>query len=175
VKRDGIEVLQPGERATQRQKVLAKAPSTQDPKWRSVAPFALAVTVVAPSSDVSWHVKVRARDAQDAISWATLFSTVGDAQIEEGPNDHQARWRHTTNRPGSLGRSECCDLGNVTIGPSCRVMFGAQVIAEGGINMHRLRVHHHGERRSQKFRAPFAEYCQQLPYRPERSRCRLHC
>ena len=64
--------------------------------------------------------------------------------------------------------------GNVTIGPNCRVMFGAQVIAEGGINQHRLRVHHHGECRSQKFLAALAKHCQQLPHRPERARCRVH-
>jgi carbonic anhydrase/acetyltransferase-like protein (isoleucine patch superfamily) len=42
--------------------------------------------------------------------------------------------------------------GNVTIGPSCRVMFGAQVIAEGGsISIGCECIN--GECRSQKFRA----------------------
>ena len=39
---------------------------------------------------------------------------------------------------------------NVTVGPGCRVMFGAQVIAESGSRAIDCVVHHHGERGSAK-------------------------
>ena len=90
--------------ATQRQKILAKAPSTQD------APYRMAVTVVPPSSDVSWHAKVRAHDVNIPYRGQYSLTLWEDTQIVEVPNDHQARWRHATNRPHRVGCSECCDL-----------------------------------------------------------------